>query len=70
MYKSTLCMTPPVLKIWGVWSIPSLLLLSDPLYLGVVASVRVSKYGSNRFVQKVFVFDMTMRKKTKQKTTL
>ena len=32
---------PVMLKLWGIWSIPSLPLLPDPLWPGVVALDRV-----------------------------
>ena len=34
-----------VREIWGIWNTPSLPLFSDPLYPGVVASIRVLPIG-------------------------
>ena len=54
----------PVLEFWKMWSIPSLLLLPDPLWLRVVVPDRVIGQGSNRTVwpckpcaNKWFMFD-------------
>ena len=37
-----------VLKVWGIWSIPSLLLLPGPLWIKVVAPDKLLSFVSNR----------------------
>ena len=47
----------PVLDIWGVLSTPSLLLLPDLLYLGVVLPVKVPFMGQIDLFKKLLILD-------------